>query len=263
MDEIDRLIEDSFEDDDTPVEEPASLAAQEPVDDTAVDDAPEDDEDYRGLSTDDGLDDGDDAPGDEPDVTQQTQEPQGPSPQEYQYLQEQFNRQQYALQQLMQQQQRARAIAEMEAFEARLTEMEPDEAARARLEMVQRTYQQQINASGSAMAQMQQQLYEMQEMQARPTAVQTAIDYYKLPESDRGLLMRARDADQLDELAQGLKEKYRNQTSKARKSKAAIATNPAHRAGPGGKAVGQQLPEPTSLDELIDQMTDGLFAHSR
>jgi hypothetical protein len=154
---------------------------------------------------------------------------------------------------------RQQAQAEVDALEARLAEMDPEDAARERLEYVSRTYQSQVAMANQQSQQLLARMAYMEEEAARPTAVQKAIDYYKLPERSRSILMEARDAGQLDVLAQRLQQQNQSQTAKARRAKAQnLQQNPAHRAGAGGKPSVQVGKEPTTLDELVDQMTEGL-----
>jgi hypothetical protein len=158
---------------------------------------------------------------------------------------------------LYQERARQQAQAEVDALEARLAEMDPEDAARERLAYVSRTYQSQVQLAQQQSEMLQHRLVQLEEEAARPGAVQKAMDYYKLPERDRSLLMEAIDADQLDRLAQSLQRRNQGQTAKARQAKAQnVQQNAAHRAGAGGKPSVQVRPEPTNLDELIDSMME-------
>lgn len=257
MDDLDRLIDDSYEEDAAAGETASHEPVVDDVDDTTSYEMEQDEPDSDAPVDDDESEDGEAAP-DEPGVTQPIQaQPTGPSQQE-QALQIQVQRQQHALQQLYAERQRQQAQAEVEALEARLAEMDPEEAGRERLAFVSRTYQQQVALAQQEAQRLQYQLVQLEEERHRPVAVQKAIDYYKLSERDRSVLMEAVDADQLDRMAQQLQLRNQQQTQKARQQKAQnVQQNAAHRAGGGGKPSAQVQAEPTNLDELVDSMMEG------
>ena len=267
MDELDALIEDSYEDDgateEVVLEDQAETSSSDTDDEEDLEFA---DDDSLPLD-DDESEDGEGAP-EQPGVTQPTQAQQGPSVEEYQQIQaelqqrnEEFQRQQFALQQLYHQRQQEQAAAEVAAFEKKLEEMDPDDAARERLTWLAQNHQRQLSmVQQQNQMLLQERTFRMQQEEderEKPGAIKKAIEYYGLSESAAELLEQAQTVDQLDLMAQTLKAQRQRQTEKARAQKAAnVKSNPAHRSGAGGKPSPQVVSEPKSLDDLVDQMME-------